>query len=343
MPLSDAGACLPIFVLNLVRDAALDVPQQALLLTGVQFLSHHHGTLFAVLVQVVVVDAGQDVQTCLFVASVEGQHGVVEVNHVGVEEVHHLQHAVAELGLVGVVGCRGATSPVPLAADAAAGAVSHAGRVALLVEVLRVVAFPPQALAVVGGEQSVVVLRHLIPRPRVRGVNRDAQGQSILLAGLAPGFQDVLLGAHVHRVPWLVGALPEVEVVVMLTEGHEIAGTHVLVELHQGVGVELVGFPFVNHILETELRGVAILRHVVDVLLTACEIHLAGIPVAVFRLALRTPVGPDSELGVFEPFGAFPLAGALPGGFVASGLQGQVVLGAGVGGEGTCQNCQTLS
>ena len=36
-------------------------------------------------------------------------------------------------------------------------------------------------------------------------------------------------------------------------------------------------------------------------LLVVLGIHVAGVPVAMLRRTLRTPVGPDSELGVTEP------------------------------------------
>ncbi len=42
---------------------------------------------------------------------------------------------------------------------------------------------------------------------------------------------------------------------------------------------------------------------VVVVLAGALDVHVAGVPVAVFDAGLRTPVGPDAELGVVEPGG----------------------------------------
>ena len=47
-------------------------------------------------------------------------------------------------------------------------------------------------------------------------------------------------------------------------------------------------------------------------------VHETGIPVAVFGLALRSPVGPDAEFRIAEPFGAFPSVQAFPRGIVWS-------------------------
>ena len=38
------------------------------------------------------------------------------------------------------------------------------------------------------------------------------------------------------------------------------------------------------------------------------EIHVSGIPIALLGLALRTPMGPEAELGVLKPLGRLILA-----------------------------------
>lgn len=126
-------------------------------------------------------------------------------------------------------------------------------------------------------------------------MDAHAQRQAILAAGLGPLAHDVALGSHVHGVPGLVLAVPEVEVVVVVGQGHEELGSHALVEADERVGLPPLGFPLADDILEAEVLGVAILLEVHFLLPLSGVIHVAGIPVACLRLALRPPVGPDAE------------------------------------------------
>lgn len=70
-----------------------------------------------------------------------------------------------------------------------------------------------------------------------------------------------------------------------------------------------------------------------EVLGFSFHVHIAGVPVAVFGLALGAPVSPEAELGVLEPFGGFVLFEGVPGGLEFSGGHGFGV-GADGGGEG---------
>ena len=248
----------------------------------------------------------QDVLAYLVVASVEGHGGVVEVEHVGLVVVDQLEHAVLELLLILLGGQAGAVAPVPLAVDGAAALPPGAVLVVLGVELLRVESFPPLALAVGLGQVAVVRLRGLQPRPGMRGVYADAEGQSGLLAGVAPAAGQVLLGSDVHRVPLLVGRVPQVEVVVVVAQCHEVACTHALVEADQLLGVPVLGFPVVAEVFQSECGRVAEVVDVPVVLAAALVVHEAGVPVAVLGVALRSPVCPDAELGILEPFRALP-------------------------------------
>ena len=109
------------------------------------------------------------------------------------------------------------------------------------------------------------------------------------------------LRAHVHGVPLVQLRVPEEEVVVVRAHAHEVLGPGLLVELHQAIGIPLLGLPQGDDVLVAELRGVAVMLEVVLVVLAALLVHAAGVPVAVHGHGLRTPVGPDAELGVAEP------------------------------------------
>ena len=88
-------------------------------------------------------------------------------------------------------------------------------------------------------------------------------------------------------------------------------GADALGEGDEFLGLPFFGLPLMGHVLETEFGGGAQVRFVVTV---ALNIHLAGIPVAGLRLALRSSMGQDAELAVAEPFGDLVLGERFPGG-----------------------------
>ena len=90
------------------------------------------------------------------------------------------------------------------------------------------------------------------------------------------------------------------------------------------VGIELVGLPCGNQILESDLRRMAICLHVILVLLVALDVHVAGVPVAVFDGGLRTPMRPDAELGIAIPVRNLPFAKRLARTLEGAGRDGQI-------------------
>ena len=258
MPAADAGAGLPGEVLTAVGDAALHVPEHGLLVGVVEDLAgDDHLRLTAVLLCAVVVEVFKDVEAILVVCvgrgTVEREHGVVEINHVGVVLVDALQDAVLELLHVRHRGRADAVAPAPLAVDCAPVAPVGAVGVVLGVELLRVEAVPPIFVGFIGiffeavlfSHVNVVGIAHLEEGPGVSAVHRNTHAQTVTAAGLCPVAHDVAQGADLRRVPLLIGAVPAVEVVVVLAHSHEVLGSGVGVELYQGFGVELVGFPVV--------------------------------------------------------------------------------------------------
>src|SRR3954452_14246854 len=89
----------------------------------------------------------------------------------------------------------------------------------------------------------------------------------------------------------------------MDTHTDEVLRACLLVEGHQVIGIKLLRLPGRNDILEAEFRRVTVLLQVVLVLAVAFDVHVAGVPVAVFRRRLRAPVSPYAELRVTEPVG----------------------------------------
>ena len=135
----------------------------------------------------------------------------------------------------------------------------------------------------------------------------DAEPQAVFLGRLLPVAHHVALGTHVDRVPLVQLRVPQEEIVVVRAHADEILRPGLLVELHEAVGVPLLGLPERNDVLVAELRRMAVVLQVVLVMAAALVVHAAGVPVAVHRHGLRPPVRPDAELGVAEPVGALIL------------------------------------
>ena len=166
------------------------------------------------------------------------------------------------------------------------------------VKVLRIQSLPPLALAIGLGERrgvvghsrerafDIVTVGGLEPVPGVRGVVADAEAQAVGAGNLRPGADNVLLGADVDGVPGLVLRVVGVEIVVVIGERDKVFRAGPLVEGHQFLRLPFLGLPEVVELHETELRGVAIVRHVVGVIRRALNIHVPRIPVALFRNAL---------------------------------------------------------
>ena len=177
--------------------------------------------------------------------------------------------------------------------------------VPLFVQILRVVTFPPFSFSVRLRQLTVEVLRTFHPRPRMRGMDAHTQRQTIFLTSRSPFAHDIPFRPHVHGVPRLVLTVPKVEIIVVITQSHEITCPYALIETNQRIRFPLFRLPFVNHILETEIFRVTVLFYMHIILPLARIIHVAGIPVTRFRLTLRSPMRPNTELGIAEPVRTF--------------------------------------
>ena len=229
MPASDAGIGLPDERLDAAGPAALDVPDQALALFGVQPLGVHHGVVAAVVpFETRIVEVGGDAQPQLLVHAAERQSAVVEVDQVRLVRVNHVERAVVEL--LGVGDARLVAGPV-LLRFLIRGV--RTGPVVLGVKVLRIETVPPLAVAVGLGELAVVrdarlgsrlvaQLRDFIPAPRPRGMQADAEPQALRPSSFCPHADEVLLRADRRGVPRLVLRVPVVEVAMMVSHRHEV-------------------------------------------------------------------------------------------------------------------------
>ena len=158
--------------------------------------------------------------------------------------------------------------------------------------------------------------------------------QPILARGLGPDADDVLVRPDPDGIPGLILGVPAVEVVVVVGQRHEVLGARLHVELHQGVRIPVLRVPGVVDVLEAVLGGRPVAGQMVLVLWAALDVHVAGVPVALLRLALGRPMRPDAELGVPEPVGrrvvlreGFPAGLEWPGRHVPARIRIERLLG----------------
>ena len=90
---------------------------------------------------------------------------------------------------------------------------------------------------------------------------------------------------------------------MVVSQSHEVFGAGGFVEADQVLGIPGIGVPCVDDILEAGLRRMTVVVALVFVVAVAFLVHLARVPVAFFRNALRSPVCPHAELGIAEPLG----------------------------------------
>ena len=186
--------------------------------------------------------------------------------------------------------------PVPVAAV-------FGGLVLLGVELLRIEAHfaPPRARAVFLRQHAVEVAGRLVPVPCVRRVDAHAPVKPGAADRLAPLADDVALRADPDGVPFLVFAVPQVEVVVVVRHGDDVLRAHAFEELCELRRIPFVALPLVDHVLEPERLLVAVFLLVSVEMPVVRDVHVPGVPVAGFRLALRPPVRENAELRVLVP------------------------------------------
>lgn len=132
-------------------------------------------------------------------------------------------------------------------------------------------------------------------------MNTHTKRQAVFLTRLGPLAHDIPFRTHVHGVPRLVLAVPKVHIIMMVTQCHEITGTHALVKTYQRIRLPLFGLPFINHVLKPEILRITIFFHVHVILPMTRIVHVTRIPIARLRFALRPPMRPNAEFGIAKP------------------------------------------
>ena len=161
-------------------------------------------------------------------------------------------------------------------------------------------------IAVIGhtciGSGLVAAFVHPPPGKGCPQVFTDAEGQVVLVRRSLPQGQDILPRSNVHTVHAVDFGVIVKEMVMMHCLGHQVPGPGLVVFCHQCVRIKLLRLPQGADILIPEFGRMPVMPQVVFILRLSLDIHIPGIPVPEHRYALGTPVAPDSEFGIPEPF-----------------------------------------
>src|SRR5215203_6577772 len=94
---------------------------------------------------------------------------------------------------------------------------------------------------------------------------------------------------------------------MMICHGKEILGSSTFVQCYKFLRIPILGFPILNYFFKPNFGWMSVMFNKPFILFTAFIIHMPPKPVSLFRLALRPPMRPYSELGILEPFRCFVL------------------------------------
>ena len=329
-PVADAGIGLPRQRADPVGIAALDVLGHSGALPRRDRLDRGHDVRrAAVPVRRAVVVVGDG----LHADPAEGHPVVVEIGEIGAIFGRQIGLPGKPVRGVSRIAGRGVLAPVPMGVapgfhllDRGDAGWRHDG--GLGIELTRVEPLPPCARAIGRGQLEgvialararpfgIVAVGGLEPLPGVPGVIRDSETQPGLARHLRPSADNIALGPKAHRVPAVMGAVVAVEIVVMAGERDEVFRACPFVARHQRLGLPLRGGPEALDVLHSEIGRMTIGGAMEVGHRVALLVEKAPVPVALFGHRLRTPVRPDSELGVAKPVG----------GAVAGGQRGPVGL-----------------
>ena len=293
MPVSDTRTCLPVLFSRTVGYATFHIPHHGFLLFVGQYLSCHHYLCIATSVEVrsMVVIMCEKVWSPLRVTSPERQHRIIEIDYIGIESVNHLPASVLQFSLVCLAWQTGSIAPLPLTMYCTAIFPSFRMRMVLCIQFLRVIPFPPCSCSVGLGKVAVILLRRLEPCPGMTGVYTHTELQSLLPSSFCPFGSKVSLWSNVYRVPLLIRTVPQVEIVMVVTERHEIPASYGLVLCHNGFRVPTLCLPVAAELFQTILARVEICSAML-IIRVAVIIHKTRIPVSALCLTLWSPMCP---------------------------------------------------
>ena len=247
VPRPEATALVPRGLQHVQRHVAFQVVGDGPLFHHRQAVSYDHGIeLPAVPLQIGVVVVRRQIQARL----AQRQLGIVEEHQLGTVLVHQILDPVEELRHIRLVR---------LGADG----------VVLRIQFLRVDAIPPQAFAIGLGQFAIVrnarqrpglvaSLGLFIPAPGARRMHADSELHAGLAGELRPYPHNVFLRPGVHRIPRLIFRVEIVEVVMVIGHRNQELRASAFEPLDQRGRIPLLRLPFVDNVLEAELRGMPV-------------------------------------------------------------------------------------
>src|SRR5579884_2116986 len=156
------------------------------------------------------------------------------------------------------------------------------------------------------------VLVDVEPAPTPGQMLGHSEAQAVVARDLAPASDDVAFWSKHHRIPAVMLGIPAVEVVAVDAERDEVFGSGFFVAAYEGFRFPVLRSPVRDDVFVAHERRMPVMCDVKVVLPRPLDVHIARIPVALPRRALRTPMGPDAEFRIAEPFGAVILLQGLP-------------------------------
>src|ERR1035437_6032679 len=281
VPAADAGIGLPGIGLYVAGHAALDVEGA--------------GSLLAVLFVLAGVDAGRHAVVVVgdqFVAPLAERNAAIVIEQVGLVLVDQVLYAQE-------------VEPLPGIGGFAAHSLWRNG----LVLGGRMVGMGVGRIGAMVGDAReraglIGAMTHREPVVAVGEMFADGELQPVFSGSGGKQADDVLLRSGGHGIPArLVLGVPQVEVIVVHSHGHEVFGAGLFIKLDQVIGVELAAVPGQADVLEADLGGVAVGLDVILVLRAVLHVHVTRVPIAEFGGGLRSPMGPHAEFVIAEPLG----------------------------------------
>src|SRR5574344_2547334 len=136
----------------------------------------------------------------------------------------------------------------------------------------------------------------------MRSMNTDTERNTLTFADGCPCADNILMRSHIDRVPWLIFTVEHIKIIMMIGHCKEVFGSCALIYGNQFLRVPFVCFPQGYPVFKPVFRRMSHSVYLIIIGAMTLHIHFSGIPVSVFSLALRSPVGPNTEFCITEPF-----------------------------------------
>ena len=240
MPTSDTWARLPGLFNNLVGSTTLYIPNQSLTLLLIQNLTKHHSFQFPLMSRhIMIIEMCGNLQPGI-TDRIQRKYGYIKINQIRIIAVYCVQRTVIKIRTILHCWLANSISPSPLSMNHAITPATFTHRMILCIQILGIISFPPLTFTILFSEfsiirntcfrpLSIITLWRLIPGPGMIGMETNTKRKLVFTRSLLPFCKNIPLRSHVHRVPRLVPAIPEIHIVMMITQSKEILRPYFLI------------------------------------------------------------------------------------------------------------------